>query len=58
MTIGSPLSCLKGFPSFLSLAGSNPIVFFHSRGLDSVPEGFEMHRQGKISAQKIGYELL
>ena len=45
-------------PELLESGKVKPNSVLPLKGLDSVPEGFEMYRQGKILAQKIVYELL
>ena len=44
-------------PELLASGKVRPNDVLSLQGLDSVPQGFEMYRQGKISAQKIVYDL-
>ena len=44
-------------PELLESGKVKPNNVLPLAGLDSVPQGFELYRQGKISAQKIVYEL-
>ncbi|CAG7922647.1 unnamed protein product [Penicillium olsonii] len=47
----------ENIPKWIAEGKFKPNAVHHMTGLKSVPEGFQLHRDGKISAKKVVYQI-